>query len=139
MLGHAEAPILAFEGTTEALIKGNDKSENGIILTTQCVAISTLWIFGFYELLRKMRANKSVGFELIENIYRDVATIRMPLAKHEVLSAPGYRNRSHYPTGIYNSDSGSVGWRVFDPKENCFIDVFRKELADAFLDVSAEK
>ena len=46
----------------------------------------------------------------------------MPLAKHEVKSTPKFRNKQHYPTGLWFPESGSVGWAVFNPSRTPFSD-----------------
>jgi len=132
MLGQAEAPLLAFEGIVSHLLKDKALDENGALLLTQCYALSTYWIFGFYEVLRKMRSVRKDCAALSE-LYHDVSVIRMPLAKHEVKSAPGFREVWHYPTNIFEPTKGDIGWRVFDPQRADFTELYRKELADRFL------
>jgi hypothetical protein len=138
MLGHAEAPLSAFEATTAELIKSQDQAEHGALLTTQCFALSNLWVIGFYELLRKLRDIRNSDFDAVAGLFDSVSILRMPLAKHQVLSAPNYRNKFHYPTSIFNPTTGRIGWRVFDPKLESYVELFRGDLADQFLSLSSK-
>ena len=61
----------------------------------------------------------------------------MPLAKHEVKSAPGYRNVPHYPIGFWFPDSGSIGWKVRNPHTGAFQRFTRTGIANEFLSITA--
>ena len=135
MLGHGEAPLSGFEAVVGELIVSGDQSENHLLLTSQCFALSTYWVFGLYELLRKLREGLGPAFAPLSSIFHDVEIIRMPLAKHEVKSAPKYRGVWHYPTLIYEPNTGRVGWSVFDPANEVMISLFRGDIADRFLAV----
>ena len=132
MLGHAEAPLLDFEGVLGELLKNNDNNEDTMLFMTQCVALSILWVFGLYEPLRKVRGS-GVNFSSLSDLYHDVSVIRMPLAKHEVKSAPGFRAKHHYPVGIHNPGTGQVGWRAFDPNAKVLREFYRADMANRFL------
>jgi hypothetical protein len=133
LLGHAEAPLLGFEGVLAELIMSGENSENVALFTAQCSALSTYWIFGFYEVLRKLKRESKLKFPALESIFHEVSVIRMPLAKHEVKGAPGYRKTGHYPSSIYKPETGKIGWSVFDPKKEAMTEVIRRDVADRFL------
>ena len=133
MLGHAEAPLSAFEAVVAELVKSGDQSENHMLMTSQCFGLSNYWILGLYELLRKLKVTLGREFAPLATLFHDVEIIRMPLAKHEVKGAPGYRRVWHYPTLISEHQTGRVGWSVFDPTQGMMINLFRPELADRFL------
>ena len=133
MLGHGEAPLLGFEGVSAELTVHGIQNEDGMLIRMQCYALSTYWIFGLYEVLRKMKIALGDDFVKFSDLYHDVSVIRMPLAKHEVKGAPGFREVWHYPVNVVESASGRTGWRVFDPKKGAMAEIFRKDLADRFL------
>ena len=134
MLGHAEAPLLGFEGVLAEMLCDEAEIENTSIFMTQCFALSTYWMFGLYEVIRKLKISRSVeDFYPLSYLFEDIEIIRMPLAKHEVKGAPRYRNKFHYPTPIRETGTGRVGWSVFDPRAEAMVTVFRPDLADRFL------
>ena len=133
MLGNAELPLIAMEAQiARLLVKGKNDLPTSLLLT-QHGASAAYWMLGFYELLRLLRDKHSDKFHQLSNIFRRVSVIRMPLAKHEVIGAPGYRSIQHYPTSIWCPTTGKVGWSAFEPETNAMIEIYRAELADEFL------
>jgi hypothetical protein len=134
MLGHGESPLLGFEGVLAELLKDENQSENTSIFMTQCMALSIYWMFGLYEVLRKLKnLHSAEHFSPITSLFDDVEIVKMPLAKHEVKSSPGCRNQFHYPTPIRETGTGRVGWSVFDPRTKAMTTVYRPDFAERFL------
>lgn len=139
MLGHAEPPILALE---QRLAQSSPYSratiEQGALLM-QCSALSVYWLFGLYETLRTLRQCAPRRFRVLEPLFHEVTVARMPLAKHQVKSARGYPRTEHYPTSVWDIQTGRVGWHVFDPNVEHMITVSRTDIADRFLKIDCEK
>lgn len=136
MLGHAEQPILLFEAQLAA--RSSDPLDiPRSILLTQCSALSVYWLFGLYEALRTLRERCPGRFTSVAELFREIEVARMPLAKHEVKSAPGFRQTRHYPTSVWDPVTGRVGWHVFDPYSDAMTTVVRTDVADRFLSVSS--
>lgn len=133
MLGQAEAPILDLEANLRKPL-ATQMEQNQSLALTQCSALSLCWFLGFYEVLRTLRAKVPIRFKPLAPIFHEVEVARMPLAKHEVKSAPGFRREFHYPTSIWEPTTGRVGWQVFDPSQAKMITVVRTDLADQFLE-----
>jgi hypothetical protein len=133
-LGHAEGPLLAMEDNLVAYqsVEPMDPIYRGIRLM-ECSALSRYWVFGLYEMLRTSRDLSATNFEPVQSFFKKVEIARMPLAKHEVKGAPGYRNVSHFPTGLWSPETGQVGWHAFDPYKQEMVVVTRTALADEFL------
>ena len=131
----AERPILQMEKTL-ARKNGNPPDPHEPFLLKQCAAQSILWLLGLYELTRILKEAKSPKFPALESLHGKLHVVRIPLAKHEVSSAPGYRNISHYPTSVWIPESGRVGWQAFNPKRDATESYHRTELADEFLAVT---
>ena len=107
------------------------------VLLMECSSHSIFWVCGLYELTRSLREAKSPQFSELAALHRKLSVVRMPLAKHEVMSAPGFRDKFHYPTSIWSPNTGRVGWYVFSPDSEQNESYFRTELADEFLAVTA--
>jgi hypothetical protein len=133
MLGHAEGPILELEANLKKPLVARMTDTHGLALM-QCSALSLCWFLGFYEVLRTLRESAPVRFKPLASIFHEVEVARMPLAKHQVKSAPGYRGRFHYPTSVWEPTTGRLGWQVYDPSRGEMITVVRTELADRFLE-----
>lgn len=132
MLGHAEAPILTLEASLKKPLT-TAMDEHQALALTQCSALSACWFLAFYEVLRTLRAKAPTRFTALASIFHEVEVARMPLAKHEVKNAPGFRALFHYPTSLWDPTTGRVGWQVFDPSQDKMIVVVRTDLADQFL------
>lgn len=137
-LGHAERPLLAMEGD---LARAHSESpepsiERGLALM-ECSALSIYWTCGLYDMLRTLKQAEPARFKPLESLFHKVEVVRMPLAKHEVKSAPGYRDTSHFPTGLWWYEQGWVGWHVFDPSTKQMVALARTALADEFLSTTA--
>ena len=76
-------------------------------------------------------------FEALEELFRKLEILRMPLAKHEVKSTAKYRNTPHYPTGFWFAESGSVGWRVLIRHAEAVQPFTRTGIANEFLSITA--
>lgn len=105
----------------------------------QCSALSVYWLFGLYETLRTLRRCASRRFRILEPLFHEVTIARMPLAKHQVKSTRGHPRTEHYPTSVWDIQTGQVGWRVFDPKVEHMITVSRTDIANRFLKIDCEK
>jgi hypothetical protein len=137
-LGHAERPLLAMEANLAMPPTGSvgAKLEHSARLT-ECFALSSYWVFGLYEMMRTAKQTMPAAFEPLKLLFHKVEVARMPLAKHEVKSAPGYREVSHFPTSVWCPETGSVGWHAFDPVAKNMLVVTRTALADEFLAITA--
>ena len=140
-LGYAERQLLEWEKRIAAI--ANDRASRAELeslelesLIMECAAHSILWIFGLYEIVRVVKDTNPSKFEALAELFRKVEILRMPLAKHEVKSAPGYRNIRHYPTGLWFPELGSVGWKVINPYAEP-VRLTRTGLADEFLSITA--
>jgi hypothetical protein len=132
MLGHAEPVLLSLEASlAQSGLRGPSIAQG--LLLTQCSALSIYWMFGLYEMLRLLREVAPLRFTPLAELFHQVEIVRMPLAKHQVKSAPGYREVPHYPTSTWEPRSGRVGWLVFDPLANQMTTVTRTDIADRFL------
>ncbi|KAF2988786.1 hypothetical protein MJC1_04138 [Methylocystis sp. MJC1] len=116
-LGYAERHLLDLEKRIAFLAPNNSAKDERDFLICECSAHSKLWIFGLYEVLRTFKDQKSEKFDALKSLFRDLEIARMPLAKHMIKSAPGFRDNHHYPTGGWRPDTGMVGWSMFDPYE----------------------
>jgi hypothetical protein len=105
-------------------------------LLKECAAHSLLWLFGLYEVTRGLRTANSPKFSAFENLHKKLHVLRIPLAKHEVAGAPGYRNTPHYPTSVWGPQTGKVGWQAFNPKTGLLESYYRTDLADEFLSIT---
>lgn len=132
MLGHAEPALLSLEARLARNIHQGPNIGQSLLLT-QCGALSIYWTLGLYETLRLLRQIAPSRFGPLKNLFHEVEIARMPLAKHQVKSAPGFRNVSHYPTSTWDPMSGRVGWQVFDPRTSEMTSVVRTDIADRFL------
>jgi hypothetical protein len=137
MLGHAERPILAMEATLAQRPQTMTDIQRSVLLT-ECSALSIYWLFGLYETLRTLRQRVPDKFEPLAEIFCQLEIARMPLAKHEVKSAPSFRNVEHYPTSLWDPTNGRVGWHVFDPLKGAMVTVARTNIADRFLAVEMD-
>lgn len=134
MLGHAEPPLIALE---QELIRAEIKKESvpHAMMLTQCLALSMYWVFGLYEVLRTLRERAPDNFGALASLFTTVEVLRMPLAKHQVKGAKGYRHTEHHPRGTWDPSSGRVGWLAFDPFKEELVPITRRHLADQFLAV----
>jgi hypothetical protein len=141
-LGYAERQLLKWEERIAAI--ANDRASAELnrasaeleSLIMECAAHSILWVFGLYEIVRVVKETNPSKFEALAELFRKLEILRMPLAKHEVKSAPGYKNIRHYPTGLWFPESGSVGWKVINPYAKP-VRLTRIGLADEFLSITA--
>jgi hypothetical protein len=137
MLGHAEPPLLTLEAELARLACGQGPSIRQGMLLMQCSALSIYWIFGLYEVLRTLKECAPTRFAPLDGLFHTVGVVRMPLAKHEVKSAPDYRRKAHYPTSVWDPATGRIGWYAFDPQRETMITVTRTDVADRFLTTQA--
>ena len=72
------------------------------MLLSDCSALSVFWICGLYEAIRNVREAKMPQFIPLADLFKKLEIIRMPLAKHEVKGAPGYRDKFHYPKPYFS-------------------------------------
>lgn len=133
MLGTAEQPIAEMEQELCHLLLAGKNDPVTSRLLTQHKACVAYWMLGFYELLRILRKTHKTRFTQISDIFRKVSVIRMPLAKHEMIGSPGFRQVHHYPVSIWCPETGKIGWSAFDPETTNMLEVFRCDLADQFL------
>ena len=96
-----------------------------------------LWVFGLYEIVRVVKETNPSKFEALEELFRKLEILRMPLSKHEVKRTAKYRNTPHYPTGFWFAESGAVGWRVFNPRAEAVQPFTRTGIANEFLSITA--
>ncbi len=127
----AERYILRMEKT---LVR--QSSDPQPLLLKECAAHSILWLCGLYEVIRVLKQAKSPKFVAFSDLHNKLHVLRIPLAKHEVSGAPGYRNTPHYPTSVWSAETGRVGWQAFNPVTNSPEVYFRTDLADEFLAVT---
>lgn len=133
-LGHSERPLLVMESELAhaQYIEPTFSIEHSLKLT-ECSALSRYWVFGLYEMLRTSKEMTPANFGPVQSLFQKVEIARMPLAKHEVKGAPGYRKVPHFPTGLWFPETGQVGWHAFDPYKQAMMVVTRTALADEFL------
>jgi hypothetical protein len=136
-LGYAERQLLEWEKRIAAI--ANDRAYRAELerLIMECAAHSILWVFGLYEIVRVVRDTNPSKFEALKELFRKLEILRMPLAKHEVKSTPKYRNIRRYATGVWFAESGSVGWRVFNPDVEDDQQFTRTGVANEFLSITA--
>lgn len=134
MLGYAEPPIMALEAKLAKPLLAPATIDQGLRLM-QCSALSIYWLFGLYEALRTLRQRAPNRFAPLSGLFHEVAIARVPLAKHEVKGASGYREKDHYPTTVWQPETGRVGWHVFDPLAEKMVTVSRTDIADRFLEI----
>ena len=132
-LGIAERMLLQMETD----LKSESRKQVRDALLSECSAHSILWVFGLYEVLRKVREMKIAQHGQLERLFQKLEVIRMPLAKHEVKSAPQYRKKLYYPTSVWSLENGWVGWHVFNPVSETNEVFYRTELANEFLTITA--
>ena len=142
-LGYAERQLLEWEKRIVAIanVRASRRAELESLelesLTMECAAHSILWVFGLYEIVRVVKDTNRSRFEALEELFRKLEILRMPLAKHEVKSTPKFRNKQHYPTGLWFPESGSVGWAVFNPHTDAVQRFTRTGIANEFLSITA--
>jgi hypothetical protein len=136
-LGYAERQLLEWEKRIAVIAKDRPYPAEFESLTMECAAHSILWVFGLYEIVRVVKDTNPSRFEALAELFRKLEILRMPLAKHEVKSAPGYRNVPHYPKGFWFTESGSVGWQVFNPHMEAYQRFTRTGIANEFLSITA--
>jgi hypothetical protein len=142
-LGYAERQLLEWEkriariANDRASAELNRASVEFESLIMECAAHSILWVFGLYEIVRVVKDTNPSRFEALEELFKNLEILRMPLAKHEVKSTPKHRNERHYPTGFWFAKSGSVGWRVFNPHAEEVQSFTRTGIANEFLSITA--
>jgi hypothetical protein len=136
-LGYAERQLLEWERCIAAI--ANDRAYRTELesLIIECAAHSILWVFGLYEIVRVVRDTNPSKFEALKELFQKLEILRMPLAKHEVKRTPKYGNTPHYPTGFWFAESGSVGWRVFNPYAEAIQPFTRADVANEFLSITA--
>ena len=136
MLMNAEQPLIAMEDEISGLLLAGKNDLRTSFLITQHGACAAFWMLGLYEVLRLLRGIHGKRCEHFADVFRQASVMRMPLAKHEVISAPNFRNVQHYPTSIWCAETGKVGWRAFEPETGKMIEVYRIDLADQFLAIT---
>jgi hypothetical protein len=89
----AERSLLQME---KALSRQNDKSPDPHepFLRKECAAQSILWVFGLYEVTRVLKGLPTFSF--LSDFDKKLRLLRIPLAKHEVMKAPGHSPKAHY-------------------------------------------
>jgi hypothetical protein len=128
----AERHILQMERAL-ARRDGESLAPHEPFLLMECAAQSILWLCGLYEVIRGLKSTKSPKFSALLELHKKLHVLRIPLAKHEVSNAPGYRAMSHYPTSCWSTETGRVGWQVFNPNSESYESYCRTDLADDFL------
>jgi hypothetical protein len=134
-LGYCERVLLEMEGKLAASADMRLGERENLIM--ECSAHSKLWIFGLYEIVRAFKGTKTPKFTVLANIFHELEVLRMPLAKHEVKRTVEHSRTPHYPTGLWDSTSGRVGWHVFDPVGKTMRTFTRTGIADEFLALTA--
>ena len=135
-LGYAERQLLEWEERIAAIAKDRPNPAELESLIMECAAHSILWVFGLYEIVRVVKDTNPSKFEALEELFRKLEVLRMPLAKHEVKSTAKYRNKRHYPTR-FRLKSGSAGWQVFNPHMEAAQRFTRTGIANEFLSITA--
>jgi len=123
----------------EADLKSESRKPVRDALLMECSAHSILWVFGLYEILRKVQEVKMPQHSQLEELFQKVGVIRMPLAKHEVKSQPQFRDKLYYPTSVWSPENGWVGWHVFNPLSEANEVFFRTGLANEFLSIMGSR
>jgi len=143
-LGYAERQLLEWEKRIAAIanVRAYRRAELESLelesLIMQCAAHSILWVFGLYEIVRVVKDTNPSKFEALKELFSDVEILRMPLAKHEVKRTAKHRKvQQHYPTGLWFRESGSIGWKVFNPHTEAFQRFTRTGIANEFLSITA--
>ena len=132
-LGYAERQLLEWEDRIAAMAKDHPYPAELESLIMECAAHSILWVFGLYEIVRVVKDTNPSRFEVLAELFRKLEILRMPLAKHEVKSAPGYRKVPHYPTGFWFP----IGWKVRNPHTRAYQRFTRTGIANEFLSITA--
>jgi hypothetical protein len=132
----AEYSVLQMEKTLARQAENSSDFHDAFLLK-ECTAHSILWLLGLYEITRVLKHAKWLRFPSLESLHKKLHVVRIPLAKHEVSNAPGYRSKSHYPTSVWIPETGKVGWQAFNPNTGTTEVYFRTELADEFLTITA--
>jgi len=131
--------LVAFE-SEKRTDPGNDPGNLYIAGQTFEFVIGDCWLLFMYEVLRTFRSSDrflrlpEVQRTGLNEIFRLVSLVRMPLAKHE--AAKTRKGKSYVfnaPIHIMHDGLGTAGWRVFDEPSGEIIDVLRRPLADALL------
>jgi hypothetical protein len=133
-LGYAERCLLEMEQRIAGSALARAERET---LIMECAAHSKLWILGLYEIVRIVKNANAPKFNIVGGLFHELEILRIPLAKHEVKSAAKYRKSPHYPTGIWDPESGRVGWHVFDPIGETMKTLTRTSIANEFLSLTA--
>lgn len=82
------------------------------------IALSQLWIFGAYELIRTFRdkiGKDHVNYEEIKNLLNSFEEVRVPLAKFEVQRKRGGKNKMEENYAIARpgfKDGRDIGWFI---------------------------
>jgi len=136
-LGYAERLLLEMEAKLAALVSDTKAKKQRDLLLSECSAHSVLWVFGLYEILRTVRESSAAQFAGLEALFEKLEILRMPLAKHEAKRIKGVPSPSHYPTGCWNTETGQVGWQIFNPRLGTMEVLSRTPLANEFLSITA--
>jgi hypothetical protein len=136
-LGRAERLLLDLEKRIAVIADDRARRTEFESLIMECAAHSVLWLFGLYEIVRVVKDTNPTKFDGLQELFKKLEIVRMPLAKHEVKSTPKYRNTPHYPTGLWFPDSGWVGWYVFNPHVDAVRPFTRTGIANEFLSITA--
>jgi hypothetical protein len=136
-LSYAERLLLEWEKCIAAIADDPARRTERESLLMECAAHSILWIFGLYEIVRVVKDTNPAKFDKLKVLFKKLEILRIPLAKHEVKSAPKYRNIPHYPSGFWLPGNGWVGWYVFNPHVNAVRPLTRTGIANEFLAITA--
>lgn len=109
--------------------------QNEPLLLMECSSLAMLWICGLYEVTRLTKAARNPKWESLSDLHRRLSSLRMPIAKHEVKGKPAL---SHYPTSVWEAESGKVGWSIYNPDTDSYEVYTRAQLADEFLFLTAQ-
>ena len=137
-LGYAEKMLLEMEKRLAEMVEKNASRKDREWMLMECSAHSVLWIFGLYEVLRVLKESGNSKFAALEGLFRRLAMLRMPLAKHEVQRIP--RNAEavpHYPTSVWEPETGRVGWSTFGPSKETPTILTRTALPNEFGAIAA--
>lgn len=155
-LGHCELIILDMEkkNTTYALHYINTNETHSYFLenpylVSQTEGFSRYWIYGLYEVLRTFKQylceQANLGkqdnkfpegeFECFNDFFFTLKTLRIPLAKHELVNS---KKLKHSARIVYGSVDGVLGWEVYCPKQKSYITLTRRQIADTFLELAGK-
>jgi hypothetical protein len=131
------------------------ESEKGVPNREYQLLLSELWVMPIYEITRRIKnILKEEISEEMKNLHRDLALVRMPIAKHEIAGDrwkepitlrkvgteetieydPKKRDKTYIMSrGMVNESI--VGWRPIDLQGESMPIIHRQNLSDRFLNI----